>query len=71
MNLAALLLSAKGRISRKTFWIGAGLLVAWSIVIFVVLWTLLGPSLIQNFLGRLVVHPAYDLLRLQSRSEAL
>jgi uncharacterized membrane protein YhaH (DUF805 family) len=57
MNLAALFLSPKGRISRKTFWIGVGALIVWSIVVFVVLWTLLGPSLIQNFLGRLVGFP--------------
>jgi uncharacterized membrane protein YhaH (DUF805 family) len=57
MDLAALFLSAKGRISRKSFWIGVGLLVGWSILVFVVLWTLLGPRLIQNFLGRLVGFP--------------
>jgi uncharacterized membrane protein YhaH (DUF805 family) len=57
MNLAALFLSPKGRIARKTFWIGVGLLVLWSIVVFVVLWTLLGPALVQNFLGRLVGFP--------------
>lgn len=54
MNLAHLFLSPKGRISRKSFWIGAALLIAWGILAFVVLWTLLGPSLVQNFLGRLV-----------------
>jgi uncharacterized membrane protein YhaH (DUF805 family) len=57
MDMAALFLSPKGRISRKTFWIGVGGLVVWSIVVFVVLWSLLGPSLIQNFLGRLVGFP--------------
>jgi uncharacterized membrane protein YhaH (DUF805 family) len=56
-NLTALFLSAKGRISRKTFWIGVGLLIAWAFVVFVVLWTVLGPSLIQNFFGRLVGFP--------------
>jgi uncharacterized membrane protein YhaH (DUF805 family) len=54
MNLAYLFLSPKGRISRKTFWIGAGVLVVFSILLFIVLWSILGPSLIQNFLGRLV-----------------
>ena len=57
MDLAALFLSPKGRISRKTFWIGVGGLIVWGIVVFAVLWTLLGPSLIQNFLGRLVGLP--------------
>lgn len=56
-NLTALFLSAKGRISRKAFWIGVGLLLAWAFVAFVVLWTVLGPSLIQNFFGRLVGFP--------------
>ena len=56
-NLTSLFLSAKGRISRKTFWIGAGLLVGWALVVFSVLWTVLGPSLVQNFLGRLVGFP--------------
>lgn len=56
-DLAGLFLSSKGRISRKTFWLGVAALVAWSIVVFVVLWTLLGPSLVQNFLGRLVGFP--------------
>jgi uncharacterized membrane protein YhaH (DUF805 family) len=57
MDLAALFLSPKGRIARKTFWIGVGALIVWGIVVFVVLWTLLGPSLVQNFLGRLVGFP--------------
>ena len=57
MNLTHLYLSPKGRIGRKTFWIGVGGLIGWGIVVFVVLWTLLGPSLIQNFLGRLVGFP--------------
>ena len=57
MNPTALFLSPKGRISRKTFWIGVGLLVIWAVLVFVVLWTVLGPSLIQNFLGRLVGFP--------------
>ena len=56
-SLTALFLSAKGRISRKTLWIGAGLLVVWAFVVFVVLWTALGPALIQNFFGRLVGFP--------------
>lgn len=57
MNLTDLFLSSRGRISRKAFWIGAGLLVAWAVLVFVVLWTVLGPSLIQNFLGRVVGFP--------------
>jgi uncharacterized membrane protein YhaH (DUF805 family) len=57
MDLAALFLSARGRISRKTFWIGAGLLVVWGVAVFIVLWTILGPRLIQNFFGRLVGFP--------------
>lgn len=57
MNLTDLFLSAKGRISRKTFWIGAGVLTGWSILVFVVLWSVLGPSLVQNFFGRLVGFP--------------
>ena len=57
MNLTDLFLSSRGRISRKSFWIGAGLLVAWAVLVFVVLWTILGPSLIRNFLGRLVGFP--------------
>ena len=54
MDLAYLFLSPKGRISRKTLWIGAGVLTIYSILLFIVLWSILGPSLIQNFLGRLV-----------------
>lgn len=54
MNLTHLFLSPKGRISRKTFWIGVGGLIVWGIVAFVVLWTILGPFLIQNFFGRLI-----------------
>lgn len=57
MNLTDLFLSPRGRISRKSFWIGAGLLVAWAALVFIVLWTVLGPGLIQNFLGRLVGFP--------------
>lgn len=57
MDAAHLFLSSKGRISRKAFWIGVGLLIAWSIVVFVVLWSLLGRSLIQTFPGRLVGLP--------------
>src|SRR5688572_8210133 len=56
-NLTALFLSPKGRISRKTFAIGVGLLIVWAFVVFALLWTLLGPRLIQNFLGRLVGFP--------------
>ena len=41
MNFTALFLSPIGRISRKTFWIGVGALIGWSIVVFVVLWSIL------------------------------
>jgi uncharacterized membrane protein YhaH (DUF805 family) len=54
MDLVDLFLSPKGRISRKTFWIGVGVLVIYSILLFIVLWSILGPSLVQNFFGRLV-----------------
>jgi len=65
-----LYLSSKGRISRKTFWIGVGGLIVWGIVVFVVLWSILGASLIQNFFGRLVgfaftlptIYVAYNLI---------
>jgi uncharacterized membrane protein YhaH (DUF805 family) len=57
MDLTALFLSAKGRISRKTFWIGAGLLVVWGVAAFFVLWTIVGQHLIQSFFGRLVGFP--------------
>jgi uncharacterized membrane protein YhaH (DUF805 family) len=57
MNLTDLFLSSKGRISRKTFWIGVGGLIVWAALVFFILWTVLGPSLIQNFLGRLVGFP--------------
>lgn len=56
-DLADLFLSPKGRISRKTFWIGVGGLIVWSILVFVVLWSIFGPSLVQTFLGRLVGVP--------------
>jgi uncharacterized membrane protein YhaH (DUF805 family) len=54
MDLVYLFLSPEGRISRKTFWIGVGVLVIYSILLFIVLWSILGPSLVQNFFGRLV-----------------
>lgn len=57
MDLANLFLSPKGRISRRTFWVGVGTLIVWCVVAFVVLWSLLGPNLIQTFLGRLVGFP--------------
>ena len=49
-------------------------LIVWGIVVFVVLWTILGPSLVQNFLGRLSGFPftlLTHLLRLQSCGETL
>jgi uncharacterized membrane protein YhaH (DUF805 family) len=57
MNLAALFLAPKGRISRRTFWIGAGVLIVWSVLVFVVLWSIFGASLIQHFLGRVAAFP--------------
>ena len=52
-----LYLSPRGRISRRTWWIGVIGLAVWSIAIFIVLWTLIGPNLIQNFFGRLAGLP--------------
>jgi uncharacterized membrane protein YhaH (DUF805 family) len=52
--LAELFLSTTGRITRSSWWIGIGALVLLNLVLFIVLWTILGPSLIANFFGRLV-----------------
>lgn len=49
-----LFLSTSGRITRSTWWIGIGALVVLNLALFFVLWTILGPSLITNFFGRLV-----------------
>jgi uncharacterized membrane protein YhaH (DUF805 family) len=49
-----LLFSTTGRITRSTWWIGIGALVVLNLVLFFVLWSILGPSLIANFFGRLV-----------------
>ena len=52
--VADLFLSTAGRITRSSWWIGIGALVVVNLVLFFVLWTILGPSLIANFFGRLV-----------------
>jgi uncharacterized membrane protein YhaH (DUF805 family) len=49
-----LFLSTAGRITRSTWWIGIGALVVLNLALFFVLWIILGPSLIVNFVGRLV-----------------
>ena len=55
MNLVVyLFFTTQGRITRNTWWIGIAGLVVWNLVVFLVLWSVLGPSLIVNFLGRLV-----------------
>lgn len=55
INLATYLyFSTQGRISRQTWWIGIAGLVGWNLLVFVVLWSILGPSLVLNFFGRLV-----------------
>ena len=55
MNIVAdLFLSTTGRITRATWWIGIGALVVLNLLLFFVLWSILGPSLIVNFFGRLV-----------------
>jgi uncharacterized membrane protein YhaH (DUF805 family) len=51
---AYLFFSTAGRITRSTWWIGIGALVVLNLVLFFVLWSILGPSLITSFLGRLV-----------------
>src|SRR5687768_6520280 len=70
MDLAPVFLSARCRISLTTVWLGAGLLAGWGIVVFALLWTVLGPRLVQNFFGRmaglpftlLTVYFAYNLV---------
>jgi uncharacterized membrane protein YhaH (DUF805 family) len=49
-----LLFSADGRITRRTWWIGIGCLVAWNLVVFLVLWSMFGASLVLSFFGRLI-----------------
>jgi uncharacterized membrane protein YhaH (DUF805 family) len=46
--------TTKGRITRATWWIGIGGLIAWNLVVFVVLWSIFGPSLVLTFFGRLI-----------------
>jgi uncharacterized membrane protein YhaH (DUF805 family) len=46
--------SALGRISRQGWWIGIAGLVALNIALFMLLWSLIGASLILSFGGRLV-----------------
>ena len=45
-----LFFSTQGRITRTTWWIGIAGLVVWNVVVFLVLWSVLGPSLVVNFL---------------------
>ena len=49
-----LFFSRQGRISRATWWTGIGGLVVWNIVVFLVLWSIFGQSLVLNFFGRLI-----------------
>jgi uncharacterized membrane protein YhaH (DUF805 family) len=51
---ADLFLSTTGRITRSSWWIGIGALVVLNLVLFIVLWAILGPLLIANFFGRLI-----------------
>jgi uncharacterized membrane protein YhaH (DUF805 family) len=46
--------TTRGRISRATWWIGIGGLIAWNLVVFLVLWSIFGPNLVLTFLGRLI-----------------
>ena len=46
--------TTKGRITRATWWIGIVGLVVFNLVVFVVLWSIFGPSLVLNFFGRLI-----------------
>jgi uncharacterized membrane protein YhaH (DUF805 family) len=54
INLRHLYFSTDGRISRQTWWIGIGGLLVLNIVLFMLLWSLIGASLILNFFGRLI-----------------
>ena len=54
MKLKLLFLSAQGRIARSTWWVGIGGLILCDLLAFLVLWSVLGPSLVLNFFGRLV-----------------
>lgn len=49
-----LFFSTQGRITRQAWWIGIAGLAGWNLFVFVVLWSILGPSLVLNFFGRLV-----------------
>lgn len=49
-----LFFSTAGRITRASWWIGVGALVVLNILLFFMLWSILGPSLITSFLGRLI-----------------
>jgi uncharacterized membrane protein YhaH (DUF805 family) len=54
INPFTLYFSTQGRISRTTWWIGITGLLIWNVVVFLILWSVLGSSLILNFGGRLV-----------------
>jgi uncharacterized membrane protein YhaH (DUF805 family) len=49
-----LFFSTHGRISRATWWTGIGALIVWNLVVFFVLWSIFGQSLVLNFFGRLI-----------------
>jgi uncharacterized membrane protein YhaH (DUF805 family) len=53
MSFTDLYFASRGRISRKTWWIGVAGLIVWNIIVFFVLWTMFGPSLFLTFVGRL------------------
>src|SRR2546421_448859 len=52
--VVALFFATAGRITRSTWWIGIGALIVFNILLFFVLWTMLGPSLIASLFGRFV-----------------
>lgn len=53
MSFSDLYFSPRGRIPRSTWWIGVIGLVVWNVVVFFILWTVLGPKLYLTFVGRL------------------
>ena len=50
----ALFFTTAGRIKRSAWWIGVGALIVFNILLFFVLWTILGPNLIASLVGRFV-----------------
>jgi uncharacterized membrane protein YhaH (DUF805 family) len=61
MDWSDLLFAAKGRIGRKGWWIGVGILIAWAIASFYLTWTLFADGMFRSFFGRLVSLP-FNLL---------